>query len=253
MSKVKTPDPKTQEPADWADAIQQHPAFEWLMENRRYIPYFFVFVLALIALGYKFASGSSASAEANYQLADGYWERIQQNISDETGLKKQENALVQLEKIINQYPELHSKYDGLMAQLLLAYGRSDDAIPYAKRTQDRTSTLQDPAYQTFSESTLLIAEGRHQEALKKTLDLKEKLLKMPENHLLLPYLYIRIAMLYQGMGEKDLEILAWDEWLQYANGEGVKKPDPNALATISTLFSEGAFTLSKYIEMRKNG
>ncbi len=253
MGKFKTPNPQTKEPVDWADSIQQHPAFEWLIENRRYIPYFFIAVFVLIALGYKFVSGSTTSAQTNYQLAEGYWAQIHRNIVDEDSFNKEENALAQLEKINNQYPELHSKYDGLIAQLLLALGKNDDAISYAKRTQARTSTEQDAAFKKFSETTLLIAKGYHQEALAKTLELKEQLLKDSEYHLLLPYLYIRIAMLYQGMGEKDLEILAWDEWLQYKQGKGIKKPDPKALMAISNLFSEGALTLEQYIQARKSG
>lgn len=250
MSKVKHPPTQAPEPVDWAEQIQQHPAFEWMMEHRQYIPYAFLSLLALIVIGYKLTSGSAAKAESNYQLAEGYWTQIQRNIGEEAGLNKQEDALLQLETITNDYPELRSKYDGILAQVLLVHGESDKAMPYAQRTEERTKTTQDPLFKDFSNSTLLIAQGKHQEALKASLALKETLLRQAEPNLLLPYTLIRIAMLYQGMGEKDLEVLAWDEWKQYAEGKGLQKPDPKTLNTISTLFTEGSFTLDRYIEAR---
>lgn len=250
MSKVKHPQTQTPEPVDWAEQIQQHPAFEWMMEHRQYIPYVFLSLLALIVIGYKLTSGSAAKAESNYQLAEGYWTQIQRSIGEESSFDKQKEALLQLETITNEYPELRSKYDGVLAQVLLVHGESDKAMPYAQRTETRTKTTQDPLFKEFSNATLLISQGRHQEALEASLTLKEKLLKETEPNLLLPYTLIRIAMLYQGMGEKDLEVLSWDEWKQYAEGKGLQKPDPQTLNTISTLFAEGSFTLNEYIEAR---
>lgn len=250
MSKMKTQQNQTEEPIDWAEQVQQHPAFEWMMENRRYIPYLFIALLALIAIGYKLTSGRVAEAETNYQLAESYWMQIQKNIGEVTGVSKQEDALRQLREIVNEYPELQAKYDGLIAQLLLVHGLSDEAEPYAERTQLRTDETQSPAFKEFSDITLLIAKGDHEEALQQSLTLKEKLLTGDEPPLLLPYTMIRIAMLYQGTGQKDLESLAWDEWKQYASGDSMQKPDPAAIKTISTLFSEGDFTLDRYIETR---
>lgn len=250
MSKVKHPQTQAPEPVDWAEQIQQHPAFEWMMEHWQYIPYTFVALLAIIVFGYKMTSGSAAKAESSYQLAEGYWTQIQRHIGEESGLSKQEDALQQLQTITNDYPELHSKYDGIIAQILLAHGQSESAMPYAQRTEQRTQSTQDPLFKEFSQSTLLISQGKHQNALEQTLALKEKLLKESAPNLLLPYTLIRIAMLYQGMGEKDLEVLAWDEWKQYAEGKGLQKPDPKTLNTISNLFSEGSFSLERYIEAR---
>lgn len=250
MSKVKTPHTQTPEPLDWAEQIQQHPAFEWVMEHRQYIPYVFISLLALIVIGYKLTSGSAAKAESNYQLAEGYWTQIQRNIGEEASLNKQEDALRELQAITNDYPELRSKYDGIITQILLVHGESEAAMPYAQRTEARTSSTQDSLFKDFTHTTLLVAQGKHQEALQTSLELKEKLLEQTEPSLLLPYTLIRIAMLYQGMGQKDLEILAWDEWKQYAEGKGSQKPDPKTLETISNLFTEGNLSLDRYIQAR---
>ena len=251
MSKVKSPPNQSQEPVDWAEQVQQHPAFEWMMENRQYIPYLFIALLAVIGIGYKLTSGSVAKAESNYQLAEGYWTQIQRNISEETGIAKQEDAINNLRSIVAEYPELSSKYDGILAQLLLAHGESEAAMPYAEQTEKRTAQTQDPLFKEFSDTTLLIAEGKLEEALQRSLNLKKKLLKQEGPPLLLPYSLIRIAMLHQGLGQDDLEVLAWDEWNQYANGKGIQKPEPQILNTISSLFAEGDLSLDKYIEARK--
>ncbi|CCB92167.1 putative uncharacterized protein [Waddlia chondrophila 2032/99] len=250
MNKTKTSSNQTKEPIDWVDQIQQHPAFEWMMQNLKYIPYLFIALLIMIIAGYQLISGSAAKTEANYQLAEGYWAKIQRSIGQEAIDAKQEDALLQLCKIVDKHPELRAKYDGMIAQLLIAKGLSEEASVYTERVEKRTASTQNPVFKEFSNISLLIAQGNHQEALQRSLSLKETLLKKEEPPLLLPYTLIRIAMLYQGMGEKNLEALAWDEWQQYAQEKSLQKPDTQTLKTISALFSEGDFSLDQYIAER---
>jgi tetratricopeptide (TPR) repeat protein len=251
MNKSKPHHPETHEPTDWAESIQNHPAFEWLMSNLQYIPYLFIALLALIALGYKLTAGSAAKAENNYQLAQEYFAQIQRNVGESSGMQKQLEALNELKQITNAYPELHSRYDGMIAQMLLTQGKFTQAEPYAERTLSRTSSDQDANYREFSLITLLVADGKHSEALQKSLTLKETLQSESSEHLLLPYTLIRIAMLYQGMGESELEILAWDEWNDYAKNTLASKPGNEQLNEISTLFTEGDFSLDRFVAERK--
>src|SRR5690625_3252344 len=103
MSKVKSPSNHTEESLDWGERMLQHPAFEWVVENSKYLPYVFLALLAIIALGYKLTNGSAVEAEANFQLAEGYQSQILASLGEEDGQAKQTEALSRLREIVGDY------------------------------------------------------------------------------------------------------------------------------------------------------
>ncbi len=250
MSKTKQPQPDQTEILDWTDSVQQHPAFQWMLDNRKHLPSAFLILLAVIIIGYKLTSGRASQAESNYLLAENYFSQIQQSDEGLAGAEKRKEALTELQSITNSYPELQSRYDGVISQLLLAQEEVEAAKPYTKRTLKRTSKDQAPHYEEFSKITLLISEKKFDKALSQSLKFKETLSNVANADLLYTYTLLRIAMLYKEMGLRNEEIQAWDEWAHYTSGAS-NTVDPQTLEVINALFTEGDFNLNHYISGRK--
>lgn len=251
MSKTKKSQQEQTETLDWADSVQQHPAFEWMLDNRKYLPSAFLILLAVIVIGYKLTSGRASQAESNYLLAENYFSQIQSSEEGLAGAEKRVEALTKLQSITNSYPELQSRYDGIISQLLLAQGEVEEAVPYAQRTLNRTSKDQAPHYEEFSKITLLISEAKYNEALSHSLKYKQKLTNLIATDLLYTYNLLRIAMLYKEMGLQKEEVSAWKEWTLHTSGKSEKTIKPETLEIVNALFSEGNFNLARYIEGRK--
>lgn len=174
-------------------------------------------------------------------------------------------ALSKLQKIIQQHPELHSKYDGGIAQKLLSSSENSLANRYASAVWKRIKYIS-PYHTTFSECSLLIADGKYEQALLKSKELKLALekdedfwLKKSElvRHGCILYAFnlLRIATLENVAGTPSGELSAWRElkesagWLgsQYA----CKRYDPEAYTLIQENFQNQDISLLDYINHRE--
>ena len=254
------------EKEDLATRITEHPYFQWFVERRQYIPYVSLAILLVIFLAFKFFTGKAAKTESNYLLAENYFAMIQRSIRSEAGAGNREQALTKLKNLTDSYPELHSRYDGLIAQLLITQGDSEGARPYANRTFSRTAQNNLPYYSDFSHTTLLIANDQHQQALEKALALKDQLIEnaaqnktAPQNRnfgdTLFAYNLLRIAMLKKELGPPEEEIQAWKEWKQYARIGGQSPSNDyfaaEAFIALNNQVGEDNFSLLQYIEARE--
>ncbi len=247
---------------DWADTLKETPAFEWLMENRKSVPYIFLIILSLIVIGYKLTSNRAAKAETNYLQAEYAFNLLQESIQNPSKSSEREGALVQLRSIVATYPELESKYDGVVAQLLLAQNQLNEALPFAERALNRTKQDQLEFYHEFSQITLLVSGAQQSEALRRSIALKEQMMQKAEKYpigseerdygdLLYGFNLIRIGLLSQGLNETSNEINAWKEWNRLSNDkEKTNLLNPQSLQSINALFSEGSFTLEAFVQAR---
>lgn len=256
---------KNQEKTNTQDSLD--PSFQWLMKHRKNILYFFVALFALAIIAFKLTTGKTSKAESSYLTAENYFSLLQNSLRGEPNPNVRINTLDNLKKITDQYPELRSRYDGFIAQLLLIQEKTEEALPLAERTLSRIAKDQLPPYSDFTSTTLLISQGQYKEALTQALTLKDLMIQqtvdLPQNpkvtdfgSLLFAYNLFRIAMLQQHIGNAEQELEAWEEWKYYAqtNGEKTfvsKSIDPEAFSRLNQQVGEGDFTLTDYIKERE--
>jgi len=261
---TKNKDPKQAEPEklELLDEIKESTYFQWLVDNRQSIPYVFIATIILIAIAFKFTSGKASRAESNYLLAENYFVLLNRSLHEEAESDNVLTSLDKLKEITTAYPELQSRYDGLIAQLLIAMNNPQEAKEFADRSLERTAQDNLTVYNNFSKTTLLIAEGAYNQALTESKSLKNNLLQSSSPFSfqgdeaqsftanLFAYNLLRIAMLEKEAGTPDGEIKAWKEWKRYADN----KSDPvlaEAFATIDRQLKEGDFSVNLYIKARE--
>lgn len=172
----------------------------------------------------------------------------------------------ELEKPLHRYPDLEAKFGAQIAQKLLAMGDIKKGEAYAKAVLKRAADLNTPFYSAFSNNTLAIASGKYREALAASEALKIQMLQddafwegrdkiVRSGAALYAYNLLRIAMLYQRLGEKEAELQAWEELVQNAGWRGApinpKTYDPEAYQALLENFTQGDLSLLDYIEQRK--
>lgn len=262
MAKRKEKIHKTEEAIpDFFEEIRENPYFQWIVERRQAIPYVFLCILLLIIGTYKFTAGRAAKAESSYLLADNYFNVLHRSLREGQGESAQ-NALEKLKDITDNYPELHSRYDGPIAQLLLVQGNDTEAQELAERSLERTADEDLSFYVNFTRTSLLINNGEYESALEKAKSLKEKLIDQAESDTthrnfgdsLFAYNLLRIAMLEQEIASPEGELEAWEEWKRYAGLSKEALPSDfiatDAFATLNQQLGEGDFSLNHYIDLR---
>ena len=250
------------EKSDFLDEVKESSYFQWLIDNRQSIPYVFIATIILIAVAFKFTSGKTSRAESNYLLAENYFMMLNRSIQEEAEPESTLTYLEKLKGITDSYPELHSLYDGMIAQLLIAMDKPGEAKEYVIRSLERTSRDNLYPFNKFSRNTLLIAEGAYDQALIESKSLKDTLLhdlKIPSSEEslnpnffanLFAYNLLRIAMLEKEVGSSKSEQEAWDEWKKYASDTS-NPVLTEAFLTINRQLKEGEYSLTDYILSRE--
>lgn len=246
------------ETPDILERLKEHPIFDWVVNNTRYLPFIFIALIATIAIGFKFSASRAAKAESNYLLAENYFRRLYKAAPGEQGINGKEEALRKLQEITNKHPELQSRYDGLIAQFLLIEGKEGEAALYAERAINRTKKENLEPYTQFSQATLLMARGQYGEALAMSQKLKKEMLdEMGEEqslrdfgNALFAYNLLRIAMLQKELGKAQEELDAWKEWKQYS-AESPQNAEAKSFAFIEQNMQEGSFYLNDYMNRRE--
>lgn len=174
-------------------------------------------------------------------------------------------TLGRLEKLLKKHPELHAKYDGVIAQRLLSSSQQGLAASYASAQLKRVAHLS-PHYVKFSEGSILIAEGHLSEALSAAKELKGLMEKdtsfwekrssvAGHGSLLYGYNLLRIAILEGKVGSSKDELAAWQELKANAGWLGVKPEsktyDPEAYLLIQKNFQNQNTSLLDFIQYRE--
>lgn len=242
-------------------ALAQAFCADWISEHGKSILYSFLTLIVvsftLFQVTNKFSSGKK-SDYLEVQRAFTAW------ISEEA----QNHALLKnLEKPLARHPELQAKFGNQIAQRLIGLGETGKANSYAKASMVRSRDLTSPYYSRFSRNTLMISEGKYQEALAEAKQLKIDLekddafwdrqdQKIRSGSVLYAYNLVRIATLEGQLGSKEGELRAWDELVQNAGWKGAaprsKTYDPEAYALLAQNFKQGDISLLDFIERRKS-
>jgi hypothetical protein len=240
---------------DLASKLEEHPIVQWFAENGKSLLYVLGAGILLFILGYKLANGASNQSEMDYVQAQNEFNRFQ--TSEERDA--QEDSFQKLVAVMDRHPELHAKYDGLIAQTLLNRSQTADAKKFASSALERTKSENEPFYTDFAQTTLLIAEEKYADALQRAQALQQKMLPLVSQEknyggLLYADNLVRIGMLQQQLGDKKGELQTWQEWKKLA---GLSKEsagsqvDPLNFRAIDSLYSEGKISFLQYIEFRE--
>ncbi len=174
-------------------------------------------------------------------------------------------TLAKLEKILKRHPELHVKYDGAIAQKLLRSSESGLAQGYANAAIKRMGSFS-PHYTDFSKASLLIAQGKLEEALASAKQLKIQMENdngfwekrshiVSHGSILYAYNLVRIAALEKAAGSPMGELTAWRELKKNAGWdlsvESTKTSDAEAYLLVQQNFQLKDVTLRDYIRHRE--
>lgn len=240
---------------DLASKLEEHPVIQWFAENGKNLLYILAGMVLLFILGYKLAGMSGTKSEADYVHVQNEFVRFQESPDSEV----QEESYKKLVALIDRHPELHAKYDGLIAQTLLNRSQIAEAQKFATSGLDRTRSENDPYYTEFAQTTMLIAQEKYTDALQHSQALQQKMLPLvtKENNyggVLFANNLVRIAMLQQQLGDKKGELQTWQEWKKLAGlskESAATQIDPMSFQAINSLYSEGKISLMEYIEFRE--
>lgn len=243
------------EPSQLEHHLQQftddHPIMQWLEKYGKILLISAAACLVVLFAIYRISSSNTAKAEADYLEATQQYALFQK--------KDDKAAFEKLQAILNRRPELHPKYDGLIAQTLLNRNDPQAAEPFIALLFSRLSNDHVPFYETFASISLLISQGNYPEALAQSKELQQTLLKNATiakqertfGDILFAYNLLRIAMLEQKAGTPEGEQAAWSEWTSYSkastNSASIKAAP---FYTLDSLFGEGSLTLNDYIKSR---
>jgi len=213
----------------------------WITQNIRYVTVGLGIVILAAILLIRFLGFSSSENAREYLDAESDFVKIWQG-------KESQQSLQNLSLILNKHPELHAKFDGLLAQILLNQGQVEEAMPYAVRTLRRTQDENAPYFKTFSEITLLVAQKKYTDALHQTQILQKNLnasSSFPGIDVLQVFNTLRLASLQQQLNLPKAELNTWQEWQKIAN------LNPAITAAILKHFKEGIYPLENYIDYRR--
>lgn len=215
--------------------------------------------IALVFIIFRLITLGNEEAEMEYWNADKEFAQFSNPSTLESDPLAGEDALARLNAILNRQPELHAKYDGLIAQTLIGRNDIGDALPFAKSALNRTETENTPYYTSYAQTTLLIGESHYEDALNLAVLLDKQMrealnqnLPIEQRHfgdLLFSFNLLRIGILQEKLGLKDQELHTWQEWKRYQ--QGTEAPTlAKAFQQQNIFLSEGKVTFADYIDYR---
>lgn len=216
----------------------------------------------LLLVGYVITSGSQTKNQADFSQAESQFTVYTQSLLDpKADSTKAKEALLSLQSLIASHPELHQKYDGPLAQLVLIEGNPTVALSYEKdllaRTLENANNPFLKPYADYSRTSLLIAQGEFSTALQKALELQVILGASNSTHTQTLQLFneVRIAMLYQQLGSASDELKAWGDVKQATGWNDRRLMSMQSFFSPSMMvlshFHEGKISLLNYIEVRE--
>jgi hypothetical protein len=228
------------------DFLEDNRVTEWLLRNGKKLLWCIGGgLIALLLLSLWLFKGNTEISK-NYYATISAFQQLEKASSPEL----QQAALKDMNLALAKSPNLHAKYDAPIAQLLLNAGKVEQAKPFAESALGRTDQDALPGYNAYAQISLLIAEGKHDEALKQSLMLKEALMSNETTSgSLFAFNLLRIAFLQGLAGTPSAEAASWKMWQEYAS-KAKDTTHSGPYAQIAALFSEGKLSLNDYIDAK---
>lgn len=234
--------PQARLESSFEENFEDNRFIHWILSNGKNILIsFFVFV-ALFFIAYRVLFGSIVKSEHDFINAENDYQRL---LTEKNQGALQE-TLQKLEINLKAHPELHAKYDALIARRLIAVGNVQEALPFALNAISRTEVENAPYYSDYSKTSLVIAESNYTQALQNSLKLKEALIANEANEFLFALNLLRIGMLQQQLKLEKDELATWNEW-----GNKFSNKNNEVFQKLVDYSIIGQVSLTNYIETRK--
>ncbi len=157
----------------------------------------------------------------------------------QNGEQLQQEALDSAEKILKRHPELHPKYDSMLALNFLAQTNQEKASVYAHSILKKVDSELPFFYKEYAHTTLLVSEGKLKEALTASLALHEQLQGQAGYQTLDAMNTLRLFLLADQLGNQEQKNAYWKKLESH----------PGFPAIVAVL-SEGKVSLSEYLRSR---
>lgn len=212
--------------------MEEHKFVNFLSKHWSKLLLGFLAIASLAAWGERFFHSNHTQSQQDFLIGNQILERFRKG--EPLSIESIEVA----EQILERHPELHPKYDTMLAMTYLAARNPTKSLPYIKAPLKHTSADLPPYYKSYAKTSLLIAEKRYQEAYKEALNLNEELKDKEAYTILGAMNLLRLVSLENEVGSHST---AWEEL----------KAHP-AYASISHLFQEGELSLEDWHLLRLN-
>lgn len=243
------------------EPIEQLQTMSWednslVQQVVKYGSYFIIGLTALIVaavLIYRLGTSSESSSERDFINADRDF-KIFINPSTANS-EESKKAFEGLNAILIKHPELHAKYDGMIAQTLINRGDLTGAMEFANRAIVRTTAENKPFYTSYAETTILISDHNYSAALSRAQELHQQMLTDTTKHAygdtLFAFNLLRIALLQQQLGQKEDEKRTWEDWQRYLQGQQSANISKQAFNAQVDHFQDGDVSILNYIQARE--
>ncbi|NGX58101.1 MAG: hypothetical protein K940chlam3_01002 [Chlamydiae bacterium] len=219
-------------------SINTHRLIEFVQDYGTSIVYGILGLLVAIVILYQFTRSSESHNFSDYMRADRIYQQFIQEINSE--------QLEKLEQLMARHPDLKQKYEGKIAQALIAKGHPELAAPYIDGVIQRSEEENFPWFLDYTKTTQLITQENYEEAYQQAQDLQAQLedqQQVPYYQQLFAYNLLRLATLEQQLGLREPELAHWEEILVTAEENG-------AMMGLLRHLQEGHVNLTSYIEYR---
>lgn len=210
------------------------------LEQRRWLVSGIAFLTGFVVLTVFFKSTPGPESYALAEEAVSKWQANGDNLS-----------YIQMKKALKKVPTLERKYNAVIAQKLFQKDRLSEALNLAYSSIQQIEE-EAPFHAAYGKTTILIEQGSFQDALEKSVGLKEKMQKycdFQKQNAVGVYLYVhnllRIACLQKELKNKPGEKAAWDELERFLGSRS------SLSQTIFSQFRDKGLDLSHYIIERK--
>jgi hypothetical protein len=188
-------------------------------------------IACVVAWGERFLKKSQSQSQSDFLVANKIFEQFQR------GEPLQKESIESTENLLLRHPELHAKFDPLLALTFYSHHDPVKGAHYARSLIEGSDPLLPPLYKEYAETSLLIEEGKYAPAFQAALALQEKLSDLEKYPSLRTMNRLRLLLLADQLGDQAQKSIYWKEL----------ERDP-AYPTIQSLFQEGCLTLKDYIE-----
>lgn len=214
------------------------------LQNRRWIASFASCIAGVIVLIVYFQTAPGPEAYAAAEEAVSKWKSTEDEVS-----------YAEMRKALKNVPALERKYNSVIAQKLFERNRLSDALALAHQSL-KAMEEDAPYHAAYGETTLLIEQGSFQEALERSVGLKERMSRQCNleqkageqpagGSLLFAHNLLRIACLQKELKNRPGEKAAWEEL------ENFLKTKESLTHLVYNNFRDKGLDLAHYITERK--